>query len=107
MAINVEDGAARRDTGLRSRTISDNEPQIGCELRRAVPLDPIFDKKTGELLGAHMVGPEVTELIQGYIVGRKLETTEQDLMETVFPHPTLSEMMHETVLDAFDRAVHI
>ena len=67
----------------------------------------IFDAKSGELLGAHMVGAEVTELIQGYIVGRKLETTEQDLMETVFPHPTLSEMMHETVLDAFDRAVHI
>ena len=67
----------------------------------------IFDAKSGELLGAHMVGAEVTELIQGYIVGRKLETTEQDLMETVFPHPTLSEMMHESVLDAFDQAVHI
>ncbi|MDG2294472.1 MAG: dihydrolipoyl dehydrogenase [Paracoccaceae bacterium] len=67
----------------------------------------IFDAKSGEFLGAHMVGAEVTELIQGYIVGRKLETTEQDLMETVFPHPTLSEMMHESVLDAFDRAVHI
>ena len=67
----------------------------------------IFDAKSGELLGAHMVGAEVTELIQGYIVGRKLETTEQDLMETVFPHPTLSEMMHESVLHAFDRAVHI
>ena len=67
----------------------------------------IFDAKSGELLGAHMVGAEVTELIQGYIVGRKLETTEQDLMETVFPHPTLSEMMHESVLDAFNRAVHI
>ncbi|MFL2786609.1 MAG: dihydrolipoyl dehydrogenase [Paracoccaceae bacterium] len=67
----------------------------------------IFDAKSGELLGAHMVGAEVTELIQGYIVGRKLETTEQDLMETVFPHPTLSEMMHESVLDAFDKAVHI
>lgn len=67
----------------------------------------IFDARSGELLGAHMVGAEVTELIQGYIVGRKLETTEQDLMETVFPHPTLSEMMHESVLDAFDRAVHI
>ena len=67
----------------------------------------IFDVKTGELLGAHMVGAEVTELIQGYIVGRKLETTEQDLTETVFPHPTLSEMMHESVLDAYDRAIHI
>jgi dihydrolipoamide dehydrogenase len=66
----------------------------------------IFDAKTGELLGAHMVGAEVTELIQGYVVGRQLETTEQDLMETVFPHPTLSEMMHEAVLDAYGRAIH-
>lgn len=67
----------------------------------------IFDAKTGELLGAHMVGAEVTEMIQGYVVGRTLETTEAELMETVFPHPTLSEMMHESVLDAFDRAIHI
>ncbi|WP_103761455.1 dihydrolipoyl dehydrogenase [Roseovarius confluentis] len=66
----------------------------------------IFDAKTGELLGAHMVGAEVTELIQGYVVGRQLETTEEDLMHTVFPHPTLSEMMHESVLDAYERAVH-
>ncbi len=66
----------------------------------------IFDGKTGELLGAHMVGAEVTELIQGYVVGRQLETTEEDLMETVFPHPTLSEMMHESVLDAYGRAIH-
>ena len=67
----------------------------------------VFDAGTGELLGAHMIGAEVTELIQGYVVGQKLETTEQDLMETVFPHPTLSEMMHESVLDAYDRVVHI
>ena len=67
----------------------------------------IFDTKTGELLGAHMIGAEVTELIQGYVVGRQLETTEEDLMKTVFPHPTLSEMMHESVLDAWDRAIHI
>ncbi|MGH1465735.1 MAG: dihydrolipoyl dehydrogenase [Cognatishimia sp.] len=67
----------------------------------------IFDAKTGELLGAHMIGAEVTEMIQGYVVGRTLETTEAELMETVFPHPTLSEMMHESVLDAFDRAIHI
>ncbi|NDV50978.1 dihydrolipoyl dehydrogenase [Salipiger sp. PrR003] len=66
----------------------------------------IFDKKTGELLGAHMVGAEVTELIQGYVVGRQLETTEEDLMNTVFPHPTLSEMMHESVLDAYGRVIH-
>ena len=67
----------------------------------------VFDAKTGELLGAHMVGAEVTELIQGYVVGRQLETTEEDLMNTVFPHPTLSEMMHESVLDAYDRVIHM
>ncbi|MCB2111395.1 MAG: dihydrolipoyl dehydrogenase [Defluviimonas sp.] len=67
----------------------------------------VFDARTGELLGAHMVGAEVTELIQGYIVGRTLETTEAELMETVFPHPTLSEMMHEAVLDAYGRALHM
>ncbi|MFP1646013.1 dihydrolipoyl dehydrogenase [Pontitalea aquivivens] len=66
----------------------------------------VFDAKTGELLGAHMVGAEVTELIQGYVIGRTLETTEEDLMNTVFPHPTLSEMMHESVLDAYGRALH-
>jgi len=67
----------------------------------------VFDAKTGELLGAHMIGAEVTEMIQGYVIGKTLETTEAELMETVFPHPTLSEMMHEAVLDAYGRAVHI
>ena len=66
----------------------------------------VFDATTGELLGAHMIGAEVTELIQGYVIGRTLETTEEDLMNTVFPHPTLSEMMHESVLDAYGRAIH-
>jgi dihydrolipoamide dehydrogenase len=66
----------------------------------------VFDAKTGELLGAHMVGAEVTELIQGYTVGKVLETTEAELMQTVFPHPTLSEVMHESVLDAYGRALH-
>ncbi|MCJ1898969.1 dihydrolipoyl dehydrogenase [Paracoccus versutus] len=66
----------------------------------------VFDAKTGELLGAHMVGAEVTELIQGYVVGRTLETTEAELMETVFPHPTLSEMLHEATLSAYGRAIH-
>ena len=66
----------------------------------------IFDRKTGELLGAHMVGPEVTELIQGYAVARTLEATEAELMATIFPHPTLSEAMHESVLDAYGRAIH-
>jgi dihydrolipoamide dehydrogenase len=67
----------------------------------------VFDAKTGEMLGAHMIGAEVTELIQGYVIGRTLETTEAELIETVFPHPTLSEMMHEAVLDAYGRALHM
>ena len=66
----------------------------------------VFDATTGELLGAHMVGAEVTELIQGYVIGRTLETTEAELIDTIFPHPTLSEMMHEAVLDAYGRAIH-
>lgn len=66
----------------------------------------IFDANTGELLGAHMIGAEVTELIQGYAIAKTLETTEQELMHTIFPHPTLSEMMHESVLDAYGRAIH-
>ena len=67
----------------------------------------VFDAKTGELLGAHMIGAEVTELIQGYVVGKTLETTEAELMQTVFPHPTLSEMLHEATLAAYGRALHI
>ncbi|GAA0245665.1 Dihydrolipoyl dehydrogenase [Methylorubrum aminovorans] len=66
----------------------------------------IFDAKTGQLLGAHMIGAEVTELIQGYVVAMNLETTEEELMHTVFPHPTLSEMMHESVLDAYGQVIH-
>ncbi|MAN80397.1 MAG: dihydrolipoyl dehydrogenase, partial [Magnetovibrio sp.] len=66
----------------------------------------VFDEKTGQLLGAHMVGAEVTELIQGFVVAMGLETTEEDLMHTVFPHPTLSETMHESVLDAYGRVIH-
>ncbi|MGE4221209.1 MAG: dihydrolipoyl dehydrogenase, partial [Alphaproteobacteria bacterium] len=66
----------------------------------------VFDADTGEMLGAHMIGAEVTELIQGYAIARTLETTEAELMHTVFPHPTLSEMMHEAVLDAYGRAIH-
>ena len=67
----------------------------------------IFDAKSGQLLGAHMIGAEVTELIQGYVIAMQLETTEEDLMHTVFPHPTLSEMMHESVLDAYGRVIHM
>lgn len=67
----------------------------------------VFEKKTGQLLGAHMVGAEVTELIQGFVIAMNLETTEEDLMHTVFPHPTLSEMMHESVLDAYGRVIHM
>lgn len=67
----------------------------------------VFDAKTGELLGAHMVGAEVTELIQGFAIARTLESTEAELMETIFPHPTVSETMHEAVLDAYGRVIHI
>ncbi len=67
----------------------------------------IFDARTGQLLGAHMVGAEVTELIQGFAIAMTLETTEEELMRTVFPHPTLSETMHESVLDAYDRVIHM
>ncbi|MBL4804746.1 MAG: dihydrolipoyl dehydrogenase [Alphaproteobacteria bacterium] len=66
----------------------------------------IFDEKTGELLGAHMIGAEVTELIQGYVIGKSAELTEEEFMHTVFPHPTLSEMMHESVLDAYGKVIH-
>ncbi len=66
----------------------------------------VFDAKTGELLGAHMIGAEVTEMIQGYTIARTLEATEESLMHTVFPHPTISEAMHEAVLDAYGRAIH-
>src|SRR5205807_7594500 len=66
----------------------------------------VFDAKTGELLGAHMIGAEVTELIQGYGIARTLESTEAELMQTIFPHPTISETMHEAVLDAYGRALH-
>jgi len=67
----------------------------------------VFDAKTGALLGAHMIGAEVTEMIQGFAVAMTLETTEEELMATVFPHPTMSEAMHEAVLDAYGRALHI
>ena len=67
----------------------------------------VFDAESGELLGAHMVGAEVTELIHGFAVAKTLETTELDLLRTIFPHPTLSEIMHESVLDAYDKAIHI
>ena len=66
----------------------------------------VFDARTGELLGAHMIGAEVTELIQGYVIGKTAELTEEDFMHTVFAHPTLSEMMHEAVLSAYGRAIH-
>ena len=66
----------------------------------------VFDAKTGELLGAHMIGAEVTEMIQGFVIARTLEATEAELMHTVFPHPTISEAMHESVLDAYGRAIH-
>ena len=67
----------------------------------------IFDNETGEILGAHMIGAEVTELINTFSLAIKLEATEEDIINTVFPHPTLSESIHESVLNAFDKAIHI
>ena len=66
----------------------------------------IFDEKTGELLGAHLIGAEVTEMIQGFVIAKQAELTEEDLMHTIFPHPTMSEMMHEAVLDAYGKVIH-
>jgi dihydrolipoamide dehydrogenase len=67
----------------------------------------IFDESTGELLGAHMIGAEVTEMIQGYVIGKQMEATELDFIHTIYPHPTMSEMMHEAVLDAYGRVIHM
>ena len=67
----------------------------------------IFDAKTGRLIGAHLVGAEVTELIQGFVIAMGLETTEEELIHAVFPHPTISETMHESVLDAYGRVIHM
>lgn len=102
--------AAAKDAGLKVKV--GRFPFLGNGKAIALGDDQglvktVFDADTGELLGAHMVGAEVTELIQGYAVGMTLETTEQELMETVFPHPTLSEMMHEAVLDAYGRVIHM
>ena len=100
---------AAREKGLRIKV--GKFPFIGNG--KAIALgDPeglvktIFDEKTGELLGAHMIGAEVTELIHGYVIAKTLETTEAELMHTIFPHPTLSEMMHESVLSAYGKAIH-
>ncbi|HKT86076.1 MAG TPA: dihydrolipoyl dehydrogenase [Novosphingobium sp.] len=102
--------AKARETGYEVRV--GNFPFIGNGKAIALGepegfIKTVFDAKTGELLGAHMIGAEVTELIQGYVVGKTLETTEAELINSVFPHPTLSEMMHESTLAAFGRALHI
>jgi dihydrolipoamide dehydrogenase len=101
--------AAAKDQGLKVKT--GRFPFIGNGKAIALGepegmVKTVFDAETGELLGAHMIGAEVTELIQGYVLARQVEATELDLMHTVFPHPTLSEMMHEAVLDAYGRAIH-
>ncbi len=100
---------AARDAGYEVKT--GHFPAIGNGKAIALGepegmVKTVFDGKTGELLGAHMIGAEVTELIQGYAIAKTLETTESELMRTIFPHPTLSEMMHESVLDAYGRAIH-
>ncbi len=109
LANSVIDGVA----GQIEAVVADVAKYLGSDLlfyRAGEPeglVKTVFDADTGELLGAHMIGAEVTELIQGYTVGKQLETTEAELMQTVFPHPTLSEMMHESVLAAYGRALHI
>ena len=109
---------------IHNSSIIDKKAKIGREVKigrfpfrgngKAVSLGEsegliktIFDSATGELLGAHMIGPEVTELIQGFVIAMGLECTEEDLIHTIFPHPTLSEIMHESVLDAYDKAIHM
>ena len=99
-----------RDTASRDHWIIGNE-FVGNGKAVALGetdglIKTVFDATTGELLGAHMIGAEVTELIQGFGIAKTLETTEQELMHAVFPHPTLSEMMHESVLDAYGRVIH-
>ena len=101
--------AQAKEAGLRDpgRALPVPRQRQGDRARRARGLiKTVFDARTGELLGAHMIGAEVTELIQGYLIGRTLETTEAELIATVFPHPTLSEAMHEAVLDAYGRMLH-
>ena len=93
-----------RASGAFSRSLALPEVRAG-EPEGLVKV--VFDKKTGAMLGAHMIGAEVTELIQGYVVAMNLETTEEELMHTIFPHPTLSEMMKEAVLDAYGRVLNI
>ena len=98
-------GSRPRDQG---RPLPVRRQRQGDRARRAEGLvKTIFDAKTGQLLGAHMVGAEVTELIQGFVVAMNLETTEEELMHTIFPHPTLSEMMKESVLDAYGRVLNV
>ena len=90
------------------RPLSLHRQRQGDRARRARGLvKTIFDAKTGKLLGAHMVGAEVTELIQGFVIAMNFETTEEELIHAIFPHPTLSEMMHESVLDAYGRVIHM
>ena len=100
----------RRPPATTSASASSPSSATARRSRSASPtglVKTIFDKKTGQLLGAHMVGAEVTELIQGFVIAMNLETTEEELIHSVFPHPTLSEMMHESVLAAYGRVIHV
>ena len=102
--------AAAKDAGHDGKVGKFPVMGDGQALARGEPegmIKTIFDATTGELLGAHMIGAEVTELIQGFVIAMNLETTEAELMQSVFPHPTLSEMMHESTLDAYGRAIHM
>lgn len=107
-SIGLTEAAARAD-GLEIKVGKFNFMANGKAIAIGEPdgmVKTIFDAESGALIGAHLVGPEVTEMIQGFAIAMKLETTEKELMETIFPHPTLSEAMHESVLDAYDRVIH-
>ena len=106
-SIGLTEQAARKDYAVRTGSFPFQANGKAIALGETDGMiKTVFDEKTGELLGAHMVGAEVTEMIQGFGIAQTLETTEQELMHTVFPHPTLSEMMHEATLDAFDKVIH-
>jgi dihydrolipoamide dehydrogenase len=102
--------AQAKEKGLKIKDGRFQPDGNGKAIARGEPVGlvkTIFDEKTGELLGVHMIGADVTEMISAYLVGKQAELVEKDFMQTIFPHPTMSEMMHESVLDAFGKCLHM